>query len=410
MDYIPVLGLKPSEAVLISSLRYFNTYLVSMAEPTTSRGWSLQEVYKHTKHMFRLKKEFKANYNPNAKLIIDSGGYQIITGHITENRIREFTDVYHMILEQFRDEIDLVFSLDINTPKFSKEKLKKYNDYSINRSINLIKKYPEFSDKQLFIVQSRIPRVLNEWLELMDEHKVYNYYRRYSFGGLVGLKSETRVQFNHFVPMTLWLMTYLKSRGAKMPAQIHMLGQSSKVALITGVILEKVTGINITMDSSEVVRFRPIETSIPMFHKKEDFTLVKNLEEMSDMLQYHSDPEAHAEIEQVREDLLKGKVSNGTFVELICQNISNLIDFSEHLTFKHKVKNIINWNRDDFENAHEVLKVGRLSTELENNMKLIRTLLPYYEAGDFDGIHAHVEKIIANYYNGSKNKTGVINE
>jgi hypothetical protein len=204
-------------------------------------------------------------------------------------------------------------------------------------------------------------------------------------------------------------MTYLKTRGAELPKQIHMLGQSSRVALITGVILEKLTGINITMDSSEVVRFRPIESSIPMFHKNQDFKLVKNLEEMTDMLQYHSDPEAHAEIEQVREDLLKGKVSNGTFVELICQNISNLIDFSEYLIDEFDINDIIKWNAADFEKAHDVLKVGRLSTELENNMKLIRTLIPYYENNDFEGIHSHVEKIIGNYYNGSKNKTGDIN-
>jgi hypothetical protein len=314
-----------------------------------------------------------------------------------------------MILEHFKDQIDLIFSLDINTPKFSKEMIKKYNDYSIDSSISLIKKYPEFKDKQLFIIQSRVPRVLNEWLELMDEHKVYDYYNRYSFGGLVGLKSETRVQFNHFVPMTIWLMTYLKTRGAELPKQIHMLGQSSRVALITGVILEKLTGINITMDSSEVVRFRPIESSIPMFHQNNGFTLVKNLEEMSDMLQYHSDPKAHIENEQVKKDLLKGKVSNGTFVELICQNISNLINFGEHLTDNYKVDDIIKWKAEDFENTHDVLNVGRLSTELENNMKLIRVLLPYFKNNNFSGIHSHVEKIIGNYYNGSKNKTGVIN-
>lgn len=404
MKYVPVLGLRPSEAVLKPVKRYFDSYLVSIAEPTTSRGWTLQEIYKHMKKIEELR-------IPGKTLMCDSGGYQIITGHITENRIREYTDVYHFILEQFRDQIDVIFSLDINTPKFSKDMLKKYNDYSIDSSINLIKKYPEFRKKQLFIVQSRVPRVLNEWLELMNEHEVYKYYEKYSFGGLVGLKSETRVQFNHFVPMTLWLMTYLKSRGAELPEQIHMLGQSSRVALITGTILERLTGINITMDSSEIVRFRPIETSIPMFHKTsdtEEFKLVKNLEEMSDMLQYHSDPEAHAEIEKVREGLLKGEVSNGTFVELICQNINNLISFSEHIVGENNIRDIINWDRNDFEKFHEVLAVGRLSTELENNMKLIRILLPYYEAGDFEGIHKYVEKIIGNYYNGSKNKTGVI--
>jgi hypothetical protein len=245
----------------------------------------------------------------------------------------------------------------------------------------------------------------------MDEHNVHQFYKRYSFGGLVALKSSTKVQFNHFVPMTLWLMTYLKSKKAPLPDQIHMLGQSSRIALITGNILEKLTGINITMDSSEIVRFRPISTSVPMFHQDNtnNFRLVKDMEQMQDMLQYHSDPEAHKEMEQVREDLLKGKVSNGTFVELICQNINNLIKFSEHALENHTAEEIIEWDPQNFEEFHDVLKVGRLSTELANNMKLIKTLMPYYEEGDFEGIHKHVIKIIESYYDGSKNKTGEIN-
>jgi len=402
MNYIPVLGLRPSDAVTIPVVNHFNDYLVSIAEPTTSRGWTLQEIYKHMKKIESLRL-------PGMKLYLDSGGYQIITGHITENRIREYTDVYHFILEQFRDNIDVIFSLDINTPKFSKEMLKKYNDYSIDSSIELIKKYPEFKEKQLFIVQSRVPRVLDEWLELMDEHKVYDYYKKYSFGGLVGLKQQVRSQFNHFVPMTLWLMTYLKSRGAELPEQIHMLGQSSRVALITGVILERLTGINITMDSSEIVRFRPIATNVPMFHKKDnDFCLVNNLDEMQDMLQYHSDPEAHNEIEDMRKKLLKGQVSNGTFVELISQNISNLINFADHMCDSVDVDDIINWKSEDFENFHPILKVGRLSTELENNMALIRRLMPYYQNNDFDGAHEFCMRLIGNYYDDKHIKSGNI--
>ena len=410
MQYVPVLGLKPSEAVLIPTTRYFDSYLVSIAEPTTSRGWSLQDVFKHTKHMIKLKKEFQSRFNPNLKLVADSGGYQIITGHITEKRIREFTDVYHFILEQFKDDIDQIFSLDINTPKFSEEEIKKYNDYSIDQSIKLINKYPEIADKQLFVVQSRVPRVLEEWRELMDDHKVSNFYKRYSFGGLVGLKSVTKVQFNHFVPMVVWLMTYLKTRGAEMPDQIHMLGQSSRIALITGNIIEKLTGIPITMDSSEIVRFRPITASIPVVHKcpESKYSLVRDLDAMTEMMQYHSDPEAHLEMEEIITGLRKGKVSNGTFVEVICQNISNVIDFSDMLLNENKASDVMNWTSDDFENYHEVLKVGRLSTELANNMKLLKTLMPYYEAGDFEGIHKHVKQIIETYYDGSKNRTGVL--
>lgn len=410
MEYIPVLGLKPSEAVLIPTTRWFNSYLVSIAEPTTSRGWTLQDIHKHVKHMIKLKKEFRDKYNPELNLIADSGGYQVITGHITEKRIREFTDVYHMILEEFKDDIDQIFSLDINTPKFSIDQIKKYNDYSISESIKLIKKYPKIADKQLFVVQSRLPRVLEEWKELMDDHDIADYYKRFSFGGLVGLKSETRVQYNHFVPMVIWLMTYLKSKGANMPDQIHMLGQSSRIALITGNILEKLTGIQITMDSSEIVRFRPISTSIPVVHHdtNKKFNVIKDLDAMTDMMQYHSDPEAHKEMQDIIDNLKVGKVSNGTFVEVICQNINNIINFSDKLLTDNSVQDVIKWDSSKFEEYHDVLKIGRLSTELANNMKLINTLMPYYESGDFEGIHKHVKSIIETYYDGSKNRTGVI--
>jgi len=400
MKYIPVLGLRPSEAVKQPVKNHFNDYLVSIAEPTTSRGWSLQEIVKHVMKIEELR-------IPGMTLYLDSGGYQVITGHITENRIREFTDVYHFILEYFRDSIDIIFSLDINTPKFSKENLKKYNDYSIDSSIALIKKYPEFMDKQMFVVQSRVPKVLNEWLELMDEHKIYKYYKRYSFGGLVGLKSETRVQFNHFVPMVMWLLTYLKSRGGNKPLQIHMLGQSSRVALITGTILEKLTSIDITMDSSEVVRFRPISASIPMVHKTTNFSLVTNLTEMTSMIDSHSELKTEDEIIKLKNDLSNGLVSNTTFVELICQNINNVISLADFLLETVDVNTIIQWNKEDFESFHDVFKVGRLSTELENNMRLIRRLLPHYENNEFDKTHTIVENIIGSYYDGSKNKKGL---
>lgn len=340
------------------------------------------------------------------KLYMDSGGYQIITGHITERRIKEYTDVYHMILKHFKDDIDVIFSLDINTPKFSQEKLIKYNDYSIDESLKLHKEFPEFRDKQLFVVQSRFPNILEDWRILMDKHKVCESFKLYSFGGLVGLKSEVRSHFNHFVPMTLWLMTYAKSGGHAKPEQIHMLGQSSRVAIITGIILEKLLGVKMTMDSSEIIRFRPIAAKTPMVSKKGEFDIISNLEEMQSMIDCHSDPEAIEEIEQVKTDLLEGKITNQTFVELISQNLKNLIDFGEHLVQDIDINEIINWTKEDFENYHKVFRIGRLASEMANNMRLIRILKKYYDNDDFEGIHSHTKKIIANYYSDSPSKTG----
>ncbi len=156
MEYVPVLGAAPSHATSTPVMHHFDDYLISIAEPTTSRNWSMQDIYKQIQKIQRKKL-------PGLKLYLDSGGFQVIVGHITENRITEYTDVYHFMLEKFRDDIDYIFSLDINTPKFNKEKIFKYNDYSIDSSIDLIKKYPMLRDKQLFVVQSRFSHILEDW-------------------------------------------------------------------------------------------------------------------------------------------------------------------------------------------------------------------------------------------------------
>ncbi len=406
MEYVPVLGAAPSHATKTPVIHHFDDYLISIAEPTTSRSWTMQDIYKQLK-------KINNKRLPGLRLYLDSGGYQVIVGYITENRIKEYTDVYHFIIENFMEDIDRIFTLDINTPKFSKEKIFKYNDYSIDSSIDLIKKYPELRDKQLFVVQSRFSHILEDWLQLMDKHDIAKWYDRYSMGGLVGLKKETRVQFNHFVPMVVWLATYIQNRRKQdtpFPApikQIHMLGQSSRVAIVSGTILERLFGINITMDSSEVIRFSPIAAKVPMVHKQDtNFTIVNNLTEMESMVDAHSDPQAHLEIENLKNQLSIGKVTNQTFVELICQNLSNLIAFSEQMLDEVPVEEVVQWQASDFENYHDLFKIGRLSIEMANNMRLIRILKPYYDDNNFIGIHDHVTKIINNYYTDKPSKTG----
>jgi hypothetical protein len=256
---------------------------------------------------------------------------------------------------------------------------------------------------------------LEDWLELMDKHEIYKHYDLYSLGGLVGLKKETNVHFNHFVPMTIWLLGYIYNRRkmeTPFPAkikQVHMLGQSSRVAIITGSIVEKLFGVKITMDSSEIIRFRPIQSKTPLIHGHTDgFDVINNLEDMTTMLDAHSDPEAAAEIESMKKDLLEGKVSNQTFIELICQNLDNTIKFADHLIEENDINDIISWEEDDFKKFHDVFKIGRLAKELANNMRLIRTLKPYLDDNNFIGLHEYVMKIISNYYSGNSTKTGEI--
>jgi len=298
--------------------------------------------------------------------------------------------------------------LDINNPKFDETKILKYNNYSIQESIKLHQKLPQLRDKQLFVVQSRTPQLMDDWRILMEDNNVFDHFDLYSFGGLVGLKSETRVQYNHFVPMLIWLKTFADSKQSEVK-QIHMLGQSSRVAIITGIILEELFQTKITMDSSEIIRFSPIAFKTPMIHKDESFNIVNNLDDMTAMIDCHSDPEAIEEIQNMKVDLIDGKVTNQTFVELISQNIDNLMNFGNHLIASVPVQEIITWDAEQFKEFHPVFNIGRLATEMANNMRLIRDLLPYYENGDFEGIHSHVKKIVGTYYDESKNKTGVLN-
>ncbi len=126
-----------------------------------------------------------------------------------------------------------------------------------------------------------------------------------------------------------------------------------------------------------------------------------------EMVDVYSDPEVLEDIDTVKEKLRNGKVTNQTFVELICQNLSNLISFSHHLVDVIPVEEIINWSKEDFEEFHDVFKIGRLSTEMANNMRLIKTLKPYYDDNNFIGLNDHVMKIIGNYYSGNGCKTGM---
>jgi hypothetical protein len=72
------------------------------------------------------------------------------------------------------------------------------------------------------------------------------------------------------------------------------------------------------------------------------------------------------------------------------------------------IEEIVSWDAIDFENYHDIFKIGRLSTEMANNMRLIRLLKPFYDNNDFEGIHQYVLKIIQNYYNNTNSKTGEV--
>lgn len=419
MQYIPVTGLNPVGAVKNIIINHFGAALISIAEPTTSRAWTIHQVFKQVNKIF---KYFNEATDPMLKtLLLDSGGFQILMGYIQNNRIREYTDTYHFLLEKFHSNFEneniktLIFSLDILNKNMSKEEVFKFNKYSIESSISLFEKYPKLRDKQLFIIQSRFPETLEIWKTIIKDNKVFDNYHRYSFGGLVGLKKETNAKFNHFVPMLFWTLIYAKSLGKDVSKenmfmrQMHMLGQSSRLAIITAVILEELTGVSITMDSSEVLRFSPIEAKLPLIYKNGDnFEMARDTDHLAIMLKNNScHKDDNYSLDEALEYLKKsGKVSNPDFVGTVCQGIESTLDFAnmikEDLKDKINDRTLLNWNVDDFQQYHSIFKQGRLAQELVNNLQHAKTGILFLDKeaseNNFEDYHKITKDIIEDYY------------
>ena len=95
-----------------------------------------------------------------------------------------------------------------------------WNKKSTTMTIESMKKFPQLKSKVLFVLQNRNERVFEIWRKLFVENRVWEHFDLYSFGGLVGLKKSTKVDFNHAVPATMWLFTYAKKYNFQIK-QLH---------------------------------------------------------------------------------------------------------------------------------------------------------------------------------------------
>ena len=297
LEYVGVLSSKPGMPAYRSTFKYFNKYLITLGEPTAAPSWNLMSILKHAKNIIVNEKM------SNSELMIDSGGFQIIVNKITKHRILEYVECFHQVLELYPNEIQKIFSLDINNMKMNPKEILEWNYKSTQMTIDSMTKYPVLKDKVLFVIQNRNRRVFEIWRKLFIEKKVWEHFNLYSIGGLVGLKKETNVDFNHAVPGTLWLLTYAKKYNFDVK-QLHWLGQSSKVVFIAMALIEKVYGIYLTSDSSELIRFAPIAQKLPLIRKvvayddkssefKDDFNYARTGADVMEMLELHSWDDDH---------------------------------------------------------------------------------------------------------------------
>ena len=424
MRYVAVLSSQPGADVYTPIFNYFDDYLITLGEPTAgnakkikSANWNLQTIQKHAKKII-----YKENMGENKNLYIDSGGFQIIVGHITKSLIIDYIQSYHFVLKTLHKDIHRIFSLDVNNLSFTKEELIYFNDYSIEESIGLIKKYPDIADKQLFVVQSRNTYIFDAWRELMLKHDVFDHFRLWSIGGLVGLKKDTNADFSHAVPITLWLVAYAKKYNGTIN-QVHWLGQSSRLAFLSMALIEKIYGIEMTADSSQLIRFAPIEHKMPFMSwdtNKNDFVLANDHDTIEHMFSQHSLGDEHKEIVikkfrnytlnnvnfdtthaeeefseeelfQIFEKNIKKMKNRNSFsmdnedvIELQSQNIYHEIRFANFIADKILEKGIGAWNMDTLKEIHPIMNQGRIAKELSNNLHFFKLFEKVIETQDLE--------------------------
>ena len=343
MDYIGVLSSTPHSPAYRSTFKYFNKYLITLGEPTASANWTMLHILKHAKNII-IKEKVPGQ---DAELMIDSGGFQIIVGKIRQERILEFIECYHKVLELYPNEIDKIFSLDINNFNMTAKDIYDWNKKSTTMTIESMKKFPQLKSKVLFVLQNRNERVFEIWRKLFVENRVWEHFDLYSFGGLVGLKKSTKVDFNHAVPATMWLLTYAKKYNFQIK-QLHWLGQSSRVVFIAMALIEKLYGIYLTADSSEIIRFAPIAQKLPLLKKEvhynqntdkyhNDYDFARTPEEVLEMLEFHSWDDDHCP--RASRDILKSLDIDRDILHIIPQSLLDIIIHSngaDKLSFEEK--------------------------------------------------------------------------
>lgn len=399
MKYVSVTS--PGSDMSKPIFNYFDDYLVSMGEPTTSPAWTLMQLVKHISKIIKEKPK-------DTRLYIDSGGFQIIVGYVSKNKVKDYIDAYHYILETYKDKIDQIFSLDVFNSSYDNKTIYEQNKFSTESSIDLIKKYPEIADKQLFVMQTSNVQTFSIWKNLFVDLEVYKYYKRWSIGGLVGLKKSTNAKFSHAVPSTLWLLTYQTKFKFDID-QIHWLGQSSRLSFLSMALFERLYNINMTSDSSQLVRFAPMEQKLPLMHKHDnEFCLIESESDIFAKMLKDRSITHEIDILKLNKTIYQtsyeyysnnnNRFHNVDFIEVQSQNVYYEMAFGNFIADLIMSIGIDNIKESQqLKDLHPILNRGRTANELMNNINYFKQFQDIVKQGDTAAADLIMENIVNAY-------------
>ena len=248
MEFVNVLkNAKPyTEALdlMPSICKHTNNLLISLAKAFKNPLKS-KDVDKFHNDIVKFKRKY-ARLNPN--IWVDSGGYSFITGRYKAVDIPELTKNYAYYLQNYPDDYDYIFSLDLPYNKKDKSynanlaQIKKANLDATKETIAILKTNINLLDKYYFISQFLKPSFYKIWREIYIEAELSNLIKNRAIGGLVGSRVSKRNIPSPFIGMAYrCLVDFLNSKNYSNAEQfrLHFLGIYLPQDRFTILLLEK---------------------------------------------------------------------------------------------------------------------------------------------------------------------------
>lgn len=261
---------------------YVKRYLYSLYNGFSNSQFGYDSLDKLSNNITR----FYNNLYPDEKLMIDSGGYSIITGLINPRDITKFIECYCYFLEYHKDIFDFIISLDI--PIFLKYPI--FNNYKTIRDSNfrscretkkILDKYPELYEKFLFVWHFKLNKQFTIWKELYSElFEQDKKLKHHAIGGLVSLRGITGIKFSPFIGPAYRILKLIEENKANKKSYLHILGIYGKHDRFILQFMDKLINQYYFKEKEKSLdlMFDTINYTISGLYKIRDFPLIQLLE------------------------------------------------------------------------------------------------------------------------------------
>jgi hypothetical protein len=233
--------------------------------------------------------EKKELLTPDMKLFLDSGGFQAIRGYLTKEEMKDFAHQYTEYLEQYPDDYDYAFILDL--PAFDKGLKDDKDIYDLNKySYEQFHKLPkEVQNKIIYVYHFNIPRVNNIWYRFFEEGLVDGIDTNYfSVGGLVGRTvSETILPYINYSLPLYNIVRYQMLNRNRYQAKFHVLGVGTYYLGIFFAFLQKLLKdkynfqLDMTFDSTSPIKHLG---QMRIYNVFNDYDLLDEADSLEDLL------------------------------------------------------------------------------------------------------------------------------